>query len=467
MPGGGRKTVTSSTKGTKQAKYKEALAKLEALKQQIERGVTPTSQTVGEYLEAWMEEKRIEAKSSTDRTWSSCLNVHIIPELGGWELKKLSRKAVLDYVRKKQKEGLAPGTIHFHHEIIASALNDAVKNKLLAENPCQNITLPRVDDEEMQFLDLEQARTLLTMLRDNRYQHELMLMLTVTTGMQPLEIQALHWSDIDFAQKRMHIRRTLSHIARTGYVETAPKLKKSRRDIPLTDEMVTRLRAHHAWQLADHLRRQIVNEHDLVFCGEGSGYFTREHHQYHKHECLLMLALTTGARMGELQCLHWSDIDFAQKRMHVRRTLSYTPKTGYEETDPKTKRSRRDIPLTDEMVACLHAHHAHQLADHLLRQIVNEKDLIFCGQTAGYFTSAGIREMFKKCLKFAGLPDIRFHDLRHTFATLMLTHPVSATLVELRDLMGHTSIQTTLKYLHVIAQRKVQAISELGKVLFA
>jgi integrase len=118
------------------------------------------------------------------------------------------------------------------------------------------------------------------------------------------------------------------------------------------------------------------------------------------------------------------------------------------------------------MVACLRAHHARQLADHLRRKIVNEKDLVFCGQTDGYFTAGGILWMFKKALRMAGLPEIRFHDLRHTFATLMLSYPVCATLVELRDLMGHTSIQTTLKYLHVIPQRKVQAISELGKVLF-
>ncbi len=467
LPNGRTKTLTSSKIGTQKQKWDEIKKKLEEAKANIERGITPTAQTVGEYLEAWMEEKRIEAKSSTDRTWSSVLNVHIIPALGAWQLTKLPRAAIVEYFKKKQKERLAPSTLHLHHEIIADALNDAVKNGVLVENPCKNITLPRVNDEEMQFLDIEESRQLLNMLKGNRHQYELMSELAITTGMQTLEIQALHWSDIDFDLKLVHVRRTLSHIAKTGYVETGLKTKKSNRTVPLADAMVSRLRAHHAWQLADHLRRGIHNERHLVFCGQGSGYFTREHHHYHKHEYLLMLAITTGMRMGEIQALHWSDIDFDLKLVHVRRTLSYYPRRGYTETDPKTKRSRRVIPLTDEMVTCLRRHHAWQLGDHLRRGIQNEHDLAFCGQGSGYFTSAAILSMFKMVLAAAGLPEIRFHDLRHTFATLMLSHPILATLVELRDLMGHTSIQTTLKYLHVIPARKVQAITELGKVLFA
>jgi integrase len=153
--------------------------------------------------------------------------------------------------------------------------------------------------------------------------------------------------------------------------------------------------------------------------------------------------------VGELLGLRWEDLDQEAGILRVRRTRSQA-RTGPTFTAPKNGKGR-SMRLTGRAVEALRAHKAAQNAERLkIGDLWEDNGLIFC-------TSAGrpldFRNLatasFKPLLKRAGLPDIRFHDLRHTCATLLLSRGHHPKLVQ--DLLGHASIAMTLdRYSHVL-----------------
>ncbi|MDP8947344.1 MAG: site-specific integrase [Actinomycetota bacterium] len=166
-------------------------------------------------------------------------------------------------------------------------------------------------------------------------------------------------------------------------------------------------------------------------------------------EALYVLAVTAGFRIGELLGLKWEDMDLDAETLHVRRTKSQA-KSGPTFTTPKSGKGR-SIRLTQRAVEALKSHKAVQNAERLkLGYLWENNDLVFC-TTAGKlldFRNVATAS-FKPLLKKAGLPDIRFHDLRHTCATLLLSRGHHPKLVQ--ELMGHASVAMTLdRYSHVL-----------------
>ncbi len=141
-----------------------------------------------------------------------------------------------------------------------------------------------------------------------------------------------------------------------------------------------------------------------------------------KLEALYVLALTTGMRQGELLGLKWEDVNVESGILHVRRTLSTAMGEGFSFNPPKTTKSRRSIKVPQLALHALRRHRAAQLAARLkVAGLWKDHDLVF---TTGVGTPIAradlITRSFKPLLRRAGLPDIRFHDLRHTCATLLL-----------------------------------------------
>jgi integrase len=166
-------------------------------------------------------------------------------------------------------------------------------------------------------------------------------------------------------------------------------------------------------------------------------------------EALYVLAVTAGLRIGELLGLKWEDIDLDAETLHVRRTRSQG-KAGPTFTTPKNGKGR-SIRLTGRAVEALKAHKAAQNAERLkLGDLWEDNGLVFC-TTAGRpldFRNVATAS-FKRLLEKAGLPDIRFHDLRHTCATLLLSRGHHPKLVQ--ELLGHSSVAMTLdRYSHVL-----------------
>ncbi len=179
-----------------------------------------------------------------------------------------------------------------------------------------------------------------------------------------------------------------------------------------------------------------------------------------------MLALTTGMRRGELLALHWADIDLDVGHLQVRYTVQHITGGGYVFSPPKTPRSRRKIALSARAITALRKHYTRQL-EH--RQTIGEawqdEDLVFpneCGQAmrGNHILQRNSTPLLVK----AGLPLIRFHDLRHTAATLLLLQGINPKIVS--EMLGHSTVSMTLDtYSHVLPDMQRDATAALDRLL--
>ena len=192
--------------------------------------------------------------------------------------------------------------------------------------------------------------------------------------------------------------------------------------------------------------------------------------QGHHMEALFKLALATGMRRGELMGLKWQDIDFNKGVLQVRRILSRIPTKlpgkGYEEAEPKTQKSKRSIIIAPIALEALKQHRLRQLEAKLKAgSLWQEHDYVFCTSVGTHLNpSKDILDQLKLLLKKAGLPDIRFHDLRHSTATLLLSVGVHPKVVQ--EILGHSQISMTLDvYSHVLPSMQQEAIGKLDRVL--
>jgi len=183
-------------------------------------------------------------------------------------------------------------------------------------------------------------------------------------------------------------------------------------------------------------------------------------------EALYVLAIATGLRQGELLALKWEDVDLERGVLRVRRTLT---RVGGKVSlgEPKTKKSRRSVNLTDAAVEALRSHLSRQLEEmEQMGSLYRPGGLVFANETGGLINPSNLRNRsFARLLKRAGLPPTtRFHDLRHTCATLLLSHNVNPKIVS--EMLGHSSIAITLDtYSHVLPTMQESAIRALEDAL--
>jgi integrase len=186
----------------------------------------------------------------------------------------------------------------------------------------------------------------------------------------------------------------------------------------------------------------------------------REHHL----EALLALALATGMRKGEILGLRWRDIDLQKGVLQVRNTLVYLEHHGFIEGVPKTEKSKRTIILPLFVVDALKRHHTLQLEVRLQAGIAwVENDLVFPNKRGGFIVPNTLVNHFKRFLQEIGLPTMRFHDLRHSAATLLLSMGVNAKVVQ--EILGHSQISTTLgTYSHVLPSMQQEAMEKMDNL---
>ncbi len=182
-------------------------------------------------------------------------------------------------------------------------------------------------------------------------------------------------------------------------------------------------------------------------------------------EALWRLAVFTGMRRGELLALHWSDLDFDAEALFVQRTLSRGITARLEEGEPKSRSGRRRISLSATVVDSLKRHRVHQLEHRLATgEAYEDRGYVFANETGGHLHPNFLYGRFTSLIVRAGVPTIRFHDLRHTSATLMLAEGVHGKIVQER--LGHSSIAMTLDlYSHVTDDMQRQAADRLDAVL--
>src|SRR5258706_6377874 len=181
-------------------------------------------------------------------------------------------------------------------------------------------------------------------------------------------------------------------------------------------------------------------------------------------KALYVLALTTGMRQGELLALRWRQVDLEHASLQVTATLyKHGPEIVFAE--PKPKQSRRKVRLTSQAVTALREQRIRQHVERLeAGPGWMDLDLVFCNSVGRPLDQTHLlRRAFYPLLVRAGLPRIRFHDLRHTAATLLLLKHVPTKVVS--ELLGHASTAITSDlYSHVTPDMQDDAVSAMEAI---
>ena len=172
-------------------------------------------------------------------------------------------------------------------------------------------------------------------------------------------------------------------------------------------------------------------------------------------QTLVMTAVMTGMRRGELLAVTWGDVDWLRNRLHVRRSIGL----GGRVTKPKSARSVRAIAMTPTLAAELKRHR-------LAARWSEEDDLIFPSSHRTPLDGRNmVREVFDPAVRRAKLPRMRFHDLRHTFASLLIAQGAHPKYIS--EQLGHASVQITMdRYSHLMDQSYSDESDKLEAALF-
>ena len=173
-----------------------------------------------------------------------------------------------------------------------------------------------------------------------------------------------------------------------------------------------------------------------------------------KYRTLFLTAIMTGARQGEILGLKWSDVDFKKKQIQIKRTFNHG-----RFFPPKTKESVRAIDCPPTLI--------HELRLWKLASPPNDAELVFAnaaGEPMNY--SNMVKRYYRKGLRTAGIPQIRFHDLRHSYASLLLQQGENIKYIQTQ--LGHSSPTVTLNvYSHLMKGENQEAACRLENTIFA
>ncbi|HZU66233.1 MAG TPA: site-specific integrase [Ktedonobacteraceae bacterium] len=339
---------------------KDANVKLRKALDELERGslLTEKDQTLREYLEHWLENvKRPSLKVGSYLRYRDLVDKQILPALGHYPLRKLKPEHLEAFYARLQvngrsdgQRGLAAKTVRLVHGVLYQSLEAAVRRRRIPYNVCRDVTLPRVERQEMLTLSADEAQRLLATAKG------------------------------------------------------------------------------------------------------------------HRLEALLTLALTTGMRRGELLALQWKDIDWKNGSLQVRRSVNRYAGQGFKVSEPKTKQSRRKITLPSFVLEVLKEHRTRQLEERLqVGSRWKDLGLVFSNAYGSYLNPSHLGTDFHKLLKKAKLPMVRFHDLRHTAASLLLKMNVSPKMVQ--EILGHSDIEMTLGiYSHVLPGMHEEAMEKMDQL---
>lgn len=229
------------------------------------RYTEPSKESFGEYLETWLEDKKLQVRPSTWKTYDWLARCYVFPQLGKMEISKIKPAALQKFYHQLQNrdEPLSARTVIQVHLLIKASLDRAVKWGMIPNNPTGAVDPPRYRKKEMEIWTEDEVRKFLEAAESHRLFGAFHL--AVSTGMRMGEILGLRWSDIDFTKRSLSISQALA-IGEKGYVLQEPKTKSGKRSIALSQSSLIVLEKHKRKQAAEKLRAgSMYRDHGLVF----------------------------------------------------------------------------------------------------------------------------------------------------------------------------------------------------------
>lgn len=189
---------------------------------------------------------------------------------------------------------------------------------------------------------------------------------------------------------------------------------------------------------------------------------------------IIILTLYTGMRKGEVMALKWENVNWEDRELYIEGSLCSVPKENardgkskyeYKVLSPKTEKSRRAVPLMGMAYEALEIQKQRQDKIRQKYQLIYEDEgFVFARYDGRCLEQGGFMRKYHEFLRKYGLPSIRFHDLRHTFASLLLEAGESPKVIQ--ELLGHSTITTTMDvYAHVTKKGKARAVERLEEII--
>ncbi len=181
-------------------------------------------------------------------------------------------------------------------------------------------------------------------------------------------------------------------------------------------------------------------------------------------EALYSVAIALGLRQGEALGLRWDDVDFDASSLHVRRSLQRIA-GKFELVEPKTARSTRTLALPAIAATALREHRKRQLEERLVAgPMWEDRGLVFTRPNGAPLHGSNVTREFQRMLARAGLRRMRFHDMRHACASLLIAQGVHPRVV--METLGHSQIGITMNlYSHVLPEAQRQAAAQMNGIL--
>lgn len=275
----------------------EVSKKLKAITKAIDDGkyTAPCKMTVGEWLDMWANEYLVNAKPGTVSVYSSVIKTHLKPGLGAIQLLELNTHTIQVFYNNllKSKDekgpGLSPKSVRNAHGILHKALNQAVLNSLIRENPADACKLPRVERKEIKPLYETQINDFLKAIRGHRFED--LFLVTLFTGMREGEVLGLKWDCVDFKKGTIVINKQLQKVRnKPEYQLVSTKNSKGRKIMPATFVMETLRRVRN---------KQLDNRLLYGELWEDTGFvFTDEFGHHLKHRTVYNNFKAVAAEIG-------------------------------------------------------------------------------------------------------------------------------------------------------------------------
>ena len=233
-----------------------------------DRYIEPSKKVFSEYVNDWFYvhyQNRIKRATVVNREY--ILRKHFLQKniFTNKEISKITTADIDAFYNQKINDGYSTSYIRHMHQMLNQAFNQAIKWGDILNNPVTEADPPSVKYEEAVIWSTDEINVFLKALGGER--HYLTFLLAIYTGMRRGEILGLKWSDVDLANKRIQVNRSLTYYPKSGYTFTGPKTKSSRRQIPIPDFVLTKLTMHKRnqdeWQ---ELVGELYQNQGLVIC---------------------------------------------------------------------------------------------------------------------------------------------------------------------------------------------------------